>query len=179
MPPPVVAGKQTIWVPAVAMIGRSTNGPASGTVETTTNKNMVRTLDFDTTTQEFAQFEIAMPKSWNEGSLTFFAYWSHAATTTNFGVAWAIQAITRNDMVALDQAFPTEVVVTDTGGTTNMMYISPESAAFSAGPSTPLDGANLLFQVKRVPANASDNMAIDARLHGVKILYTTTTGTDD
>ena len=68
------------------MIPRTTNGPSIGTVEMSTNKNMFKTLDYDTTTQEFAQFEIAMPKSWNNSTITFQPVWSHAATTTNFGL---------------------------------------------------------------------------------------------
>jgi hypothetical protein len=42
--------------------------------------------------QEYAQFSIAMPKSWNEGTLTFAPVWSHPATTTNFGVVFDLQA---------------------------------------------------------------------------------------
>ena len=107
------------------MTARTTNGAASGTAEMSTNKNMVRTLDFDTTTQEFAQFEIAMPKSWNNGTVTFQPVWSHASTTTNFGVVWALQAVATSDDDALDVAFGTEQTSTDTGGTTNDRYIGP------------------------------------------------------
>lgn len=172
-----VIGKQTIWVPAGAMIARTTNGPSTGTVETGTNKNMIKTLDFDTTTQEFAQFEVFMPKSWNLGTVTFIAVWSHAATTTNFGVAWALQGVARSDDDAQDVAFGTEQVVTDTGGTTDDLYITSESSAITIG-GTPAAGDSVLFQVKRVPANGSDTMAIDARLQGVKILYTVNAGND-
>ncbi len=59
---------------------------ALNSVEMSTNKNMVTTLDYDTTTQEFAQVDIPLPKSWNNGTITFVPYWSHPATTTNFGV---------------------------------------------------------------------------------------------
>ena len=172
------SGKQTIWVPASAMVSRATNGAAPGTMETTTNKNMIRTLDFDTTTQEFAQFEIAMPKGWNEGTITFVPIWSHGATTTNFGVVWALQAVARSDDDAMDVAFGTEQVVVEIGGTTNDLYIGAESSAITIGGS-PVENDVVQFQVKRNPAHASDNMAIDARLHGVKVLYITNAGTDD
>jgi hypothetical protein len=56
-------GRHSIWVPAGAMVARTTNGAAAGTVETSTNKNMFKTLDFDASTQEFAQFEVFFPKS--------------------------------------------------------------------------------------------------------------------
>ena len=170
-------GKETIWVPAAAMTARTTNGAASGTAEMSTNKNMVRTLDFDATTQEFAQFEIAMPKSWNNGTVTFQPVWSHASTTTNFGVVWALQAVATSDDDALDVAFGTEQTSTDTGGTTNDRYIGPESSAITIA-GTPATGDVVQFQIKRNPSDGSDTMAIDARLHGVKVYYTTSAATD-
>lgn len=170
-------GKQTIWVPALAMIQRSTNGPSTGTYEMSTNKNMVKTLDFDTTTQEFAQFDIRMPKSWNEGTVSFIPLWSHAATTTNFGVVWAMDAVAVSDDDALDVAFGTEQTSTDTGGTTNDLYQGPESAAITIA-GTPQVGDYVMFRVKRNPSAASDTMAVDARLHGVILLYTIDTNDD-
>lgn len=172
-----LAGKQTIWVPAGAMTSRTTNGAAAGTVETTTNKVMLKTLDFDTATQEFAQFSILMPKGWNESTVTFKAAWSHAATTVNFGVAWQIQGLALSDDDAADAAFGTAIAVTDTGGTTNDLYLTAESSAVTIG-GTPAEGDWVVFQVARVPANGSDTMAIDARLHGIHLYYTTNAAND-
>jgi hypothetical protein len=162
--------KQTIWIPASAMTPRTTSGAASGTAEMTTNKNMVATLDFDSSTQEFSQFDIAMPKSWNEGTITFIPYWSHAATTTNFGVVWGVDAIAISDDDTMDVAFGTAQTSTDTGGTTNDLYVAPESSAVTVAGS-PAAGDLVQFRIHRNPADGSDTMAIDARLHGVKILY--------
>jgi hypothetical protein len=173
-----VEGKQTIWVPAAAIYSRTTTGASIGTIETTTNKIILRTLDFDTATQEFAQFAIQMPKSWNESTLICQFIWSHPATTTNFGVAWEIQAVAFADDDAADTAFGTAVTVTDTGGTTNDIYISAESSAMTVA-GTPAAQEYVVFQVRRAPANASDTLAVDARLHGVKIHYTTDAAKDD
>jgi hypothetical protein len=173
-----IVGQQTIWVPAGAMTARTTNGAASGSVETSTNKVMLKTLDFDTTTQEFAQFAIQMPKGWDEGTLVCQFVWSHPSTTTNFGVVWAIAAVAFADDDAADAAFGTEQTATDTGGTTNDVYISPETSAMTVAGSP---GAEewVVFQVKRNVSDGSDNMAVDARLHGVKIHYTTDAAKDD
>lgn len=171
-------GQQTIWVPAGAMTTRTTNGMASGTVETATNKVMLKTLDADTTTQEFAQFAIQMPKGWNESTLVCQFVWSHAATTTNFGVVWGIEAVAFADDDAADTAFGTAVTATDTGGTTNDIYISPETSALTVA-GTPGAEEWVVFQVKRDVSNGSDTMAVDARLHGVKIHYTTDAVKDD
>jgi len=168
--------KQTAWVPAGAMVSRSTNGAAAGSVETATNKVMISTLDFDTTTQEFAQFQIAMPKGWIEGAISAQVVWSHAATTTNFGVAWEISAVSVSNDDALDAAFSTAVAVTDTGGTTNDIYLTAETPVPVNG--TPQELDTVIFQVARAPSNGSDTMAIDARLHGVRLYYYTDTVSD-
>ena len=160
------------------MYVRTTNGAASNTAETSTNQVMIRTLNFDTTTQEFAQFAIQMPKSWNEGTLICQFIWSHAATTTNFDVVWQIQAVAFANDDALDTAFGSAVTVADTGGTTNDIYITAETAAMTVA-GTPGAEEYVVFQVARVPANPSDTLAIDARLHGVKIHYTIDTAKDD
>lgn len=171
------AGTHTIYVPAAAMLSRTTNGAASGTVETTTNKVMIRTLDFDTTTQEFAQFSIRMPKSWNESTVTASFTWSHASTTTNFGVVWALEAVAISDADALDAAFGTAQQVADTGGTTNTAYITSATSAITIA-GTPQAEDWVVFQVKRVPSDGSDTMAVDARLHGVTVYITTDAITD-
>lgn len=175
-------GLETIWIPAAAMTARTTNGAASGTAEMTTNKNMFSTLDFDTTTQEFAQFCIRMPKSWNESTVTFAATWSHASTTTNFGVAWGLAGVAISNDDAGDVAFGTAVIAGgagtgDTGGTTNDIYITPTSAAITIA-GTPAAEDYVMFQVNRTVSDSSDNMAIDARLHGVTLYFTTDASTD-
>jgi len=175
--PVMSSGKHTIWIPAAAMVQRTTNGAAYGTVELTTNKQMYKTLDFDTATQEFAQFAIHMPKGWNESTVTFQPVWSHASTTTNFGVVWALQGLALSDDDAGDAAFGTEQTSTDTGGTTNDIYIGPESSAITIG-GTPAENDYVIFQIKRNVSDGSDTIGIDARLHGVKLLYTTNAATD-
>lgn len=166
-----IMGKESIWVPAGAMTPRSTNGAAPGLAEMTTNKNMVRTLDFDSATQEFAQFDVRMPKSWDLSTVSFIPVWSHPSTTTNFGVVWGLDGIAISDNETLDVAFGTEQTSTDTGGTTNQAYQGPESSAITVA-GTPAAGDLVQFRIHRNPANGSDTMAVDARLHGVLLLYT-------
>jgi hypothetical protein len=170
-------GLHSIFIPAGAMISRTTNGAAVGTLEMTTNKNMLRTLDFDATTQEFAQFEIQMPKSWDEGTITYFVTWSHPATTTNFGVVWSLAGVAMSDNETADVAFGTAVTLADTGGTTNNRYQTSISSAVTIG-GTPAAVDLVQFQLARAPADASDTMAVDARLHGLTILYTINAATD-
>lgn len=171
-------GQHTIFVPAGAMTPATTNGAARGTGESTTNKVMRSTLDFDASTEEFAQFFVQMPKSWNESTVVAQFIWSHGSTTTNFGVVWGVEALALANDDSLDTAWGTEVAVADTGGTTDDIYISDESSAITVAGS-PGDEEFVLFRITRVVGNGSDTMAVDARLHGVKIHYTTNAATDD
>lgn len=173
----LIGGKNGIWIPANAMVSRTTNGAAAGTAEMSTNKNMFKTLDFDATTQEFAQFAIRMPKQWNESTVTFAPVWSHASTSTNFGVVWGLAGVAVSNDDAGDVAFGTAQTSTDTGGTTNDIYEGPESSAITIA-GTPAAGDYVMFQIARNPSDGSDTMAIDARLHGI-VLFITTDAKDD
>lgn len=170
-------GTQAIWVPAVAMYATTTNGAATGTVETTTNGIMLKTWDFDATTQEIVQFAIRMPASWDEGTVTFAPTWKHASTTTNFGVVWDLAGVAFSNDDASDTAPGTVQTSTDTGGTTNDIYIGPTSSAITIA-GTPAAEDYVVFRVRRVPANGSDTMAIDAGLLGVTLYITTNAGHD-
>ena len=71
-----IAGKETIWVPAVAMYGSTTNPADAQQVETTALRPDLKVLDFDASTSEFAQFAVTFPKSWNLGTVTFMPTWT-------------------------------------------------------------------------------------------------------
>jgi len=71
-----IAGTETIFIPAQAMFGTTTNGADANAVETTATRPELKVLDFDPGTAEYAQFSIAMPKSWNLGTVTFQAFWT-------------------------------------------------------------------------------------------------------
>lgn len=169
-------GKQTVWIPAAAMTSRTTNGAASGTTESTTNKVMNKTLDFDTTTQEFAQFNIAFPKGWNEGTVTFIPYWTAASGSGGVVFGLAGVAISNDDVI--DAAFGTAQTSTDTLIATTDVHVGPESSAITIA-GTPAEGDIVYFQINRTVADASDTLAADARLIGIKLIYTTNANTDD
>ena len=166
-------GKQTIFIPAGAMKSRTTNGAAAGSVETTTNKVMLESMDFDTATDEFVQFQVQMPKSWDASTVTAQFTWSHPTTTVNFGVRFFIQGLALVDGDAADTAFGTAVGHTaDTGGTTDDIYITPETGAITIA-NSPAKSDYVIFQIYRDVSDAGDTLAVDARLHGVSLFYTT------
>jgi hypothetical protein len=167
------AGKHAIPIIAGAMRPSVTGGCAGLTgVASAANQPDIVTLDFDTTTQEFAQFSVPMPKSWNEGTVTFAPIWSHAATTTNFGVVWQLQGVAISDNDGIAASYGTAQTSTDTGGTTNNQYIGPESSAITIAGS-PAAQDVVYFRIARNPSDGGDTMAIDARLHGIVLFITT------
>lgn len=173
------AGKQTIWVPAGAMVQQTTNGCVSATNETATNDVMYLTKNCDTTTQEGVQFQVAFPKNWNSGTLSGQVFWSHPSTVTNFGVEFDFACLFLPNDGALDQAFGTAVEVgADTGGTTDDIYVTAETGAVQCA-GTEADDGYVTVRVRRVPADAGDNLAVDARIHGVKLFFTDDASSDD
>lgn len=169
-------GKETIFIPASAMVARTTNGPSSGSVEQATNKNMVKSLDFDTTTQQFAQFSVWFPKSWNLGTVTFQPSFSQLTTAAG-GVVFGLAGVAVSDGDALDVAFGTAQTSTKTAGTANLEYQGPESSAITIA-GTPAAGDRVMFQINRTVADGSDTLAQNARLHGVRLFFTTNAVTD-
>lgn len=175
--PELVDSYKTIWVPARSMVARTSNGAASGTVEMSTNKLMVSSFDFDAAALEYVQFSVRMPKSWDGGGFAASFSWSHAATTTNFGVCWGVQALAIGNDDALDVPFGTAQFVTDTGGTTNDLYITDETpVVVPAGPAAKRDFVT--FQAYRNATDGADTLAIDARLMGITLLFKTDATTD-
>ncbi len=163
-------GKETIWLPASAMVTPTTNGAASGT---TNGTNVVyKTLDFDQTTSESAQFQIAMPKSWNLGTLTFIAYWT--ASTGSGTVTWSLAAGAVSNDDVLDTTFGSAVTVTDTLLATGDLMIADESSAITVG-GTPAAGDLVVFKILR---DTADTLSGDAKLVGIKVLYTTNASND-
>ena len=162
-------GVHMIPVPAQSMFPATTNGAAPAINEATTNKTGYRSLDFDTTTQEFACFHWTMPPSWNEGTITFRAHWT--AASGSGGVAWALQGVACSDDDTLDVAYGTEQVVTDTLITAGDDHRTDESSAITIAGS-PAAGDQVLFRVKRVPANGSDTLGVDAKLLGIELYVT-------
>lgn len=168
------AGPQTVWVPALAMVPRTTSGAAFGSTESSTNKVMSKTLDFDAAAIEYAQFSVAFPKSWNLGTVTAQFFWR----STNTGnCVWALQGVAISDDDLTDAAFGTAQSVTDgVTATTDTMVSAATSAITIAG--TPADGDIVVFQVYRDATNGSDTLAVDALLLGIKLIYTTAANTD-
>ena len=172
-------GKQSFFVPASAMTPLPTLGASIELSELVPNATVVQTLNFSNTADEYAQFSVMMPNSWNIGTLTAQFLWLHGATTVDFGVRFFIQAKAVSDGETLVAAFGTAIGATaDTGGTTSCLYKTAETAAITVA-NTPSKLDTVIFQIYRDVSDVGDTLAIDAKLFGVMINYTTEDATDD
>jgi len=171
-----IAGKETIWVPAVAMYPNTTNGCANIAQTELGNGPELKTLDFDKDSDEFAQFAVAFPKSWNEGTVTFQAFFT--ANTTNTGTtSWALQGVALADDGSLNTAFGTAVAPTAKAmsGTANDLAVTAESGAVTIAGSPSTD-EYVFFQISRDVS--ADDLTADAKLLGVKLFFTTDAAND-
>jgi len=172
-----IAGTETIWIPAQAFYAPTTNGADAQSVETTATRPELKVLDFDASTAEYAQCAIAMPKSWNLGTVTFQAFWSPGNTNTGDCI-FGVQGVSVANDATADVVFGTAQEVTDAGGgaVEDVMVTSASSAITIAG--TPADDYLTFFQIYRDAADAGDTFTGDARLLGIKLFYTTDAAND-
>jgi len=170
-----IAGKETIWIPAVAMYPNTTNGAEANQVELS-NGPEIKVLDFDKDSDENAQFAVAFPKSWNEGTVTFQAFFT--ATSTDTGtVSWDLAAVALADNGDLNTAFGTAVAPTAKAhsGTSNDLDVTAESGAVTIAGSPSTD-EYVFFQITRDVSE--DTLNADARLLGIKLFFTTDAAND-
>ncbi len=165
-----VAGIETIYVPAGAMHPNTTNGCAGLAQVELSNGPELRVLDFDPSSDENAQFTVCFPKSWNEGTITFQAFWT-VTGTDNGTVAWGLSGVSVADDASINASFGTNVVTTAKAfsGTSNDLMVSDTS-----GPVTIASAAvdtQTYFQIMRDVS--ADSQTGDARLLGIKLFYTT------
>ena len=170
-------GKETIWVPSSSMYPSTTNPCSDLTqVETTALRPDLKVLDFATGADEFAQFAVAFPKSWNEGTVTFQPFWTVTGTNTGT-VAWQLGGIAVSNDDTINTAFGSLVATTALAhsGTSNDLMVSVESGAVTIAGS-PAANDMCFFQINRdVSADAQSG---DARLLGIKLFFTTDAAND-
>lgn len=170
-----LAGTETIWQPASGMYADTAAPAAEGSVQGS-NGVMRQTFDFDDATDEKVQFSIAMPKGWNEGTVSVVFEWT--ANATSGDVIWAVEAVAVGDDDALDATFGTAATATDTmKGTAYDLATSPAATLTIGG--TPAEEDVCFFRVYRDANAGGDTLTGDAMLLGVKITYTTNAANDD
>ena len=168
-------GKETIYVPAAAMYPNTTAGCAALAQVELSNGPELKCLDFDASSDENAQFTVAFPKSWNEGTVTFQVFFTVTGTNTGT-VAWGLSGGSMADNAQINTAFGTNVVATAKAhsGTSNDIDVTAESGAVTIANAA----ADTLtfFQIMRDVS--ADDQSGDARLLGIKLFFTTDAAND-
>jgi hypothetical protein len=158
------------------MYPNTTNGCADIAQTELSNGPELKTLNFDKDSDEFAQFAVAFPKSWNEGTVTFQAFFT--ADTTNTGTTkWTIAGVALADDGSLNTAFGTAVGPTAKAmsGTANDLAVTAESGAVTIAGSPSTD-EYVFFEVSRDVSE--DDLTADAKLLGIKLFFTTDAAND-
>jgi hypothetical protein len=174
VPTNLFVGLQDLFVPASSMWPRTTGGSdVLRQREIATSLVNIHSLNFDQTTQEFAQFHIVMPRNWNNSTIRIRPYWT--AASGSGGVVFGFKAGAYSDGDALTTALGTEQTSTDTLLSTNAQHVGPYCSALTVAGS-PADGDFIVIQVSRNPADGSDTIAADVELLGFSIELTTDSG---
>ena len=172
-----VAGKESIWIPAAAMYPSTTNPCSDLTqVETTALRPDLKVLDFAAAADDFAQFAIAFPKSWNEGTVTYQPFWTVTGTNTGT-VVWQLGGIAVSSDDTINTAFGTLIATTALAhsGTSNDLMVSAESGAVTIAGS-PAANDLCFFQINNDASASGQTGAV--RLLGVKLFFTTDAAND-
>jgi hypothetical protein len=172
-----IAGKDSMWVPASAMYASTTNGADAQQVETTALRPDMKVMDFADSADDHAQFSVAFPKSWNEGTITYQCFWTPSTTNTG-NCIFGLQGVAVGDGDTIDVAFGTAVNITDAGiGTVEDQQVSAESSAVTIAGSPAVD-QQTYFQIFRDANAGADTYTGVARLLGIKIFFTTDAAND-
>jgi hypothetical protein len=159
------------------MYATTTNGADPQQVETTATRPDMKVLDFDPSTPQYAQFSVAFPKSWNEGTVTYQVFWTPSNTNTG-NAYFGFQGVSVGDGDTIDVGYGTNVNVTDAGiGTVEDQQVSPVSGAVTIAGSPAVDQLTY-FNFFRNADSGADTFTGDARVLGIKIFFTTDAAND-
>lgn len=156
----------TRWIGAGELVPRVTNGAGIDGEELATNDINLDYLAFDTATSEGAQASFA----WPSGFATFTATFHWTAASGSGGVRWQCSGRCYADDDALDQAQGTAQAVSDTFLLANDAHKSSATSAIT--PAGTVAAGNLcVVEISRAVAHVDDTLAVDARLIGVLLEF--------
>jgi hypothetical protein len=169
-----ISGRQMIWIPAAAMVGRVTTGADCATMFDSGAADItIRTCSFADGSNLNAHFQIQMPKSWNESTVTFETVWTAASGSGTFEIELSCAAVSNDD--ALNATVGTAQASSDTLLATGDQHTGPESSAITCS-GTPAENDYLVFQAMRDATN--DTLSGTAQLIGIKLYITTNAAND-
>jgi len=174
---PLLTGKHSIWVPSSAMTPLTTNGCSALTqVEMTAGRPELQVLDFAADADDHAQFTVAFPKSWNEGTVTFQPFWTVTGTNTGTAV-WNLTGIGVDDNYVINSNYPSAAATGAKAhsGTSNDLNVSAESSALTITNAS-VDSVTY-FKLSLETSSSSQTGTV--RLIGLKMFYDINAGNDE
>ena len=168
----VLAGYETIYIPAASMTSTATNGATFGTYEYATNDINADFYAFDGTTEQYVECEFPMPEDWNLGTVKVKVYWSSATgSTAGDTCEWEIQGGAQSNDDAIDAALGTAQVISDVllannGADRQLSNVTP---AITIG-GTPVLADMIHWKISR-NVGGTDDMTENAWLSGIWIQY--------
>jgi hypothetical protein len=164
-------GSEVVEIPASVMLPAVSGGCAAlARSALGANQPDSVSLDFDASAVEYAVVALTPPLVWNGQPFTAEFLWSHATASGSFGVVWSVQALVRADNETLATAYGTAISVTDTGGSADRLYVTPRSSAITPA-GTVVAGGTLYLRVAREATAGGDTLAVDVRLHAVRLWF--------
>jgi len=172
----------TIWIPGGAMFpyisplsGPQTFAVARNQVSGGTEASIPQFVNLGLAIGDSVGFDVAFPKGWDLGTITFRPYWMIASTgaITGTKAKFELSGVSNADNEALDDVFGTAVGVeqTTTSPTGYKLFTGSESSSVTIA-GTLADGELCQFKVKRVAASSSD-ITDNLVLRGIKIFFNT------
>jgi hypothetical protein len=164
---------RSLWIPASAWIPRTTAGCGINSLESSTNKINYDVLEFDPGAIEYAQAMTTMPSNWDGLTVNAAFYWTVTSGFSGSGsVVWQMAGRSYADQSAIDQVVSAAKSTTDAFTTGDYVHVSPLVTGIT------LEGLNstgnpVVYEISRKATDASDTLAVDARLLGIQISYNT------
>lgn len=164
--------RRTEYIPAQRITPRTTAGCASFATVAGASATVadLQSLDFDKDAVETAQFSWHIPRNFYASpGIQAQVLWSHPSTSTNFAVVWNMKVGCYSDGDNISGSALAGASITDTGGSTDRLYITGEIDLGAL--TSPTFGDMLVFTIGRTATDVGDTLAVDARLHGVRLIY--------
>lgn len=158
-----------LWLDSGAFVPLTTAGAGTSTSESTTNKITNDQINYDATTQEYAQVRFLLPPEWDYGPVKVKLYWSTAYTAES-GVVFDLRGLSASDGATIDTALGESVSVSDTNTGAGKVNITAASTAITLA-ATPAKHDVLWLEVYRNTVAAGDVIESDVSLLGVQLQY--------
>lgn len=175
-------GKHDLWIPVSnneggGIYSSGTDGAlSSARTQYQNGISYNRLIWFATGDQKYAQFSVAMPKSWNESNIEFKIYYFTDDTNDTGNIVWNISHIPLGDGDAYTvSSYPTGTEVIDARQAAQTLHITN---ALTRPISNAAENDIVFFQIYRNQSSGSDTFDGSVELLGVKMIFTTNADTD-